>query len=94
MVAPKLAKSAVIAGAQIFVPLAELVDLSEEIAKMDKEIDHLQEEVKRCKAKLANKGFVAHAPEAVIEKEKAKQADYESQLAGAVQRLKELKESN
>lgn len=94
VVAPKLAKSAVIAGAQIFVPLAELVDLSEEIAKMDKEIDHLQEEVKRCKTKLANKGFVAHAPEAVIEKEKAKQADYESQLAGAVQRLKELKESN
>lgn len=94
VVAPKLAKSAVIAGAQIFVPLAELVDLSEEIAKMDKEIHHLQEEVKRCKAKLANKGFVAHAPEAVIEKEKAKQADYESQLAGAVQRLKELKESN
>ena len=39
VVAPKLAKSAVIAGAQIFVPLAELVDLSEEIAKMDKEID-------------------------------------------------------
>lgn len=94
VVAPKLAKSAVIAGAQIFVPLAELVDLSEEIAKMDNEIDHLQEEVKRCKAKLANKGFVDHAPEAVIEKEKAKQADYESQLAGAVQRLKELKESN
>lgn len=94
VVAPKLAKSAVIAGAQIFVPLAELVDLSEEIAKMDKEIDHLQEEVKRCKAKLDNKGFVDHAPEAVIEKEKAKQADYESQLAGAVQRLKELKESN
>lgn len=94
VVALKLAKSAVIAGAQIFVPLAELVDLSEEIAKMDKEIDHLQEEVKRCKAKLANKGFVDHAPEAVIEKEKAKQADYESQLAGAVQRLKELKESN
>lgn len=94
VVAPKLAKSAVIAGAQIFVPLAELVDLSEEIAKMDKEIDHLQEEVKRCKAKLANKGFVDHAPEAVIEKEKAKQSDYESQLAGAVQRLKELKESN
>ena len=94
VVAPKLAKSAVIAGAQIFVPLAELVDLSEEIAKMDKEIDHLQEEVKRCKAKLANKGFVDHAPEAVIEKEKAKQADYESQLAGAVQRLQELKESN
>lgn len=94
VVAPKLAKSAVIAGAQIFVPLAELVDLSEEIAKMDKGIDHLQEEVKRCKAKLANKGFVDHAPEAVIEKEKAKQADYESQLAGAVQRLKELKESN
>lgn len=91
--APKLAKTAVIAGAQIFVPLSELVDLDEEIAKMGKEEARLEAEVDRARKKLANKGFVDHAPAAVVEKEKGKLAEYESQLAGVRDRIKELKES-
>ena len=91
--APKLAKTAVIAGAQIFVPLSELVDLDEEIAKMGKEEARLEAEVDRASKKLANKGFVDHAPAAVVEKEKDKLAEYESQLAGVRDRIKELKES-
>ena len=91
--APKLAKTAVIAGAQIFVPLSELVDLDEEIAKMGKEEARLEAEVDRSRKKLANKGFVDHAPAAVVEKEKGKLAEYESQLAGVRDRIKELKES-
>ena len=91
--APKLAKTAVIAGAQIFVPLSELVDLDEEIAKMGKEEARLEAEVDRASKKLANKGFVDHAPAAVVEKEKGKLAEYESQLAGVRDRIKELKES-
>ncbi|MCD5537215.1 valine--tRNA ligase [Lactobacillus delbrueckii] len=91
--APKLAKTAVIAGAQIFVPLSELVDLDEEIAKMGKEEARLEAEVDRASKKLANKGFVDHAPAAVVEKEKGKLAEYESQLAGVRYRIKELKES-
>ncbi|GHV98032.1 valine--tRNA ligase [Lactobacillus nasalidis] len=91
--APKLAKTAVIAGAQIYVPLSELVDLDEEIAKMSKEESRLEAEVDRASKKLANKGFVDHAPAAVVEKEKGKLAEYESQLAGVRDRIKELKES-
>lgn len=91
--APKLAKTAVIAGAQIFVPLSELVDLDEEIAKLGKEEARLEAEVDRASKKLANKGFVDHAPAAVVEKEKGKLAEYESQLAGVRDRIKELKES-
>ena len=91
--APKLAKTAVIAGAQIFVPLSELVDLDEEIAKMGKEEARLEAEVDRASKKLANKGFVDHAPAAVVEKEKGKLAEYESQLAGVRDRINELKES-
>lgn len=89
----KLAKTAVIAGAQIFVPLSELVDLDEEIAKIGKEEARLEAEVDRASKKLANKGFVDHAPAAVVEKEKGKLAEYESQLAGVRDRIKELKES-
>ncbi|MCZ3622278.1 valine--tRNA ligase [Lactobacillus mulieris] len=91
--APKLAKTAVIPGAQIFVPLADIVDLDEELAKMEKEVKRLEGEVMRASKKLSNEGFVKNAPEAVIAKEKEKQADYESQLEAVKARMQELKES-
>ena len=91
--APKLAKTAVIAGAQIFVPLADLVNIDDEIKRMTKEEKDLQAEVERSSKKLNNQGFVAHAPEAVINKEKAKKADYENQLQNVQERIQELKKS-
>ena len=91
--APKLAKTAVIPGAQIFVPLTELVNVDDELEKMEKEEKRLEDEVARCEKKLANKGFVDHAPEAVVNKEKEKKVDYESQLAGVRERIQDLKES-
>ena len=91
--APKLAKTAVIAGAQIFVPLADLVNIDDEIKRMTKEEKDLQAEVERSTKKLNNQGFVAHAPEAVVNKEKAKKADYESQLQNVQERIQELKKS-
>ena len=91
--APKLAKTAEIPGAQIFVPLTELVNVDDELEKMEKEEKRLEDEVARCEKKLANKGFVDHAPEAVVNKEKEKKADYESQLAGVRERIQDLKES-
>ena len=91
--APKLAKTAVISGAQIFVPLADLVNVEDEIKRMTKEEKDLQAEVERSTKKLSNQGFVAHAPEAVINKEKAKKADYENQLQSVQERIQELKKS-
>ena len=91
--APKLAKTAVISGAQIFVPLADLVNIADEIKRMTKEEKDLQAEVERSTKKLNNQGFVAHAPEAVVNKERAKKADYESQLQSVQERIQELKKS-
>lgn len=93
LAAPKLAKTAVISGAQIFVPLADLVNINDEIKRMEKEEKDLVSEVERSTKKLNNQGFVAHAPEAVIDKEKAKKADYENQLDSVRQRIEELKKS-
>ena len=89
--APKLAKTAVISGAQVFIPLADLVNVDDEIKRMEKEEKSLQTEVDRSTKKLGNQGFVAHAPEEVIAKEKAKKADYENQLESVRQRIEELK---
>lgn len=91
--APKLAKTAVVSGAQIFIPLTDLVNVEDEIEKMKKEEKGLEAEVQRATKKLANQGFVAHAPVAIIAKEKEKLSDYESQLESVRQRIKELKKS-
>ena len=50
------------------------------LARLAKEIEKYQNEVKRIENKLSNEAFVAKAPEAVITKEREKQAEYQSGL--------------
>lgn len=88
--APKLSMSAVITDATIFVPLAELVDLKDEQARVQKDVDKFEAEVARSDKKLANKRFAENAPEAVVEEEKTKQADYQSKLDAAKERLEQI----
>ncbi len=88
--APKLSMSAVITDATIFVPLAELVDLNEEKVRVQKEVDKFSSEVTRSTKKLANTRFVDNAPEAVVSEERDKQADYQSKLAAAKERLAQI----
>ncbi len=88
--APKLSMSAVITDATIYVPLAELVDLKDEQARVQKDVDKFESEVARSDKKLANKRFVDNAPEAVVEEEKTKQADYQSKLDAAKERLQQI----
>ena len=91
--APKLSKNAVVKGAQIFVPLEELVDLGEEIAKLNKDAEKLESEITRIDKKLGNAGFVAKAPAAVVDEQKSKRADYESQLEAVKARIADLKDN-
>ncbi|MFD1319453.1 valine--tRNA ligase [Loigolactobacillus zhaoyuanensis] len=89
--APALAMSAIITGAEVYVPLAELIDLNEEIKRMENEAAKLQGEVTRADKKLGNERFVQNAPEAVVAEQKAKRADYAQKLAAANERIAELK---
>lgn len=57
-----------------FVPLGELVDISAEIERLDKQLAATLAEIERGEKLLANKGFVAKAPKALIDKETAKLA--------------------
>ncbi|WP_304249951.1 valine--tRNA ligase [Limosilactobacillus gastricus] len=87
---PKLAMSGILAGATVYIPMAELVDLEEEKARMQKEIQKLEQEVARSEKKLGNEKFVANAPEAVVANEKAKAAEWQQKLAAAKERLAQL----
>ncbi|OZB91136.1 valine--tRNA ligase [Paenibacillus sp. XY044] len=88
---PDKAMTAVITGAELYLPLAGLIDIDQEIARLEKELQHLNSEVQRVEKKLANEGFVAKAPAKVIEEEKAKMADYSDKRGKVIARIEELK---
>ena len=89
---PDMAMSQVITGATIYLPLANLINLTEEIARLEKELAKLDGEVKRVQGKLANERFVSKAPQAVVEQERAKEADYLEKQQAVAQRIAQLKE--
>lgn len=76
-----LAATTLVGEMEVLVPMAGLIDKDAELARLDKELARLQGEVARVGGKLANEGFVAKAPEAVLEKERAKLAEAEQALA-------------
>jgi valyl-tRNA synthetase len=89
--APKLAMSNVITDAEIFVPLAELIDLGQEIKRLTKEDGRLAQEIQRIDRKLGNQGFIAKAPAAVVDEQRTKRADYVGQQQAVQARIAELK---
>ncbi|BFT74947.1 valine--tRNA ligase [Paenibacillus sp. P36] len=91
MGAPEKAMTAIITGAELFLPLAGLIDIAQELVRLDKELQTLHGEVERIEKKLGNEGFVAKAPAKVIEEEKAKLADYADKRDKVIARLAELK---
>ncbi|MFE8696900.1 valine--tRNA ligase [Cytobacillus sp. FJAT-53684] len=88
---PEKAMTAVVTGAEIILPLEGLINIEEEVARLEKEWDKLNKEVERVQKKLSNEGFVKKAPEKVIEEEKAKELDYSEKRAAVEARIKELK---
>ncbi|WP_442603468.1 valine--tRNA ligase [Paenibacillus sp. KN14-4R] len=91
MTAPEKAMTAVVTGVELFLPLAGLIDIAQELVRLEKEVATLDGEVERIEKKLANQGFVAKAPAKVIEEEKAKLADYADKREKVIARLAELK---
>ncbi len=88
---PEDAIAIVTEGAELFLPLADLVDFSKEIERLEKEQKKLEGEVERVVRKLANQGFVAKAPEKLINAEKEKQAKYQAMLDNVLERIEAMK---
>ncbi|EQH79066.1 valine--tRNA ligase [Clostridioides difficile DA00310] len=87
---PEDAVGVVIDGVEIFIPLNELVDFEKEIERLSKEKKKLEGEIKRVNGKLANQGFLAKAPESLIEEEKAKKEKFEEMIKSVEERLTNL----
>jgi valyl-tRNA synthetase len=75
---------------EILIPMAGLIDKDAELARLSKAMEKAQGELQRVVGKLANEKFVSNAPEAVIAKEKAKQAEFEQSLAKLKEQYAEI----
>ena len=76
------APSFVVGGAEVFVDLAEHIDIEAEIARKTKELARLEARIAGKERQLANANFVARAPADVIEKERAALAQLEDAVRG------------
>jgi valyl-tRNA synthetase len=68
-------------GVEVFVPLAGLIDVEAELEKLARERKKVEKDLQRVIGKLGNAKFLSNAPDAVVEKEKGKQAELENRLA-------------
>ena len=73
------------------VPVGDLIDVKAEIEKQEKELQHLEGFLAGIQKKLANENFIAHAPEAVVARERKKQQDSEEKIAALKESLSHLK---
>lgn len=88
---PSDAVSIVIEGAKIFLPLAEIIDFEKEIDRLEKEKAKLSGEIKRAEGKLNNQGFLAKAPQSLVDEEQGKLEKYKEMLNSVEERLVQLK---
>jgi valyl-tRNA synthetase len=85
------AVSVVIPNATVYMPFSDLVDLSAEIVRLEKEEGRLQGEIKRADGMLSNERFISKAPQAKIDEERAKLEKYRQMLEEVQARLAQLK---
>ncbi len=78
-------------SATVFLPLSDIIDTDKEIARLEGEEKKLVGEIERLEKKLSNEGFVAKAPAAVVEGEKAKLSKYRENLEGVRTALAKLR---
>ncbi|WP_243050656.1 valine--tRNA ligase [Dyella sp. RRB7] len=74
------AAAAVVGSMRVLIPLAGLIDLGAEKARLGKEIARIEGEIKKCEGKLGNANFVANAPAEVVAQERQRIADWGTQL--------------
>ena len=88
---PDLVMSSIITGAEIYLPLADLLNVEEELARLEKELAKWQKELDMVGKKLSNERFVANAKPEVVQKERDKQEDYQAKYDATVVRIEEMK---
>ena len=78
-------------NAEVIVPLADLIDVSQERARIEKELAELAGHIARSQERLSNQNFVAKAPPKVIEEHRQKLEELKTRRDALTQALAEFK---
>jgi valyl-tRNA synthetase len=84
------AAAAVVGSLRVLIPLAGLIDLAAEKARLAKEIARIEGEIRKCEGKLGNANFVANAPAEVVAQERQRIADWGTQLEALREQARKL----
>ncbi|MBP1474610.1 valine--tRNA ligase [Frateuria sp. MAH-13] len=84
------AAAAVVGSLRVLIPLAGLIDLTAEKARLAKEIARIEGEIKKCEGKLGNANFVANAPAEVVAQERQRIVDWGTQLEALREQARKL----
>jgi valyl-tRNA synthetase len=87
---PAQSATAVVKGLEIFVPLAELIDINKEVERLEKQIEDMEGRLKAVSRKLDNANFVERAPEKVISHERNKMENYQADLTKLQENLESI----
>jgi valyl-tRNA synthetase len=77
---PEGAATAVVAGIDIYVPLAGLIDFAQEKQRLEKDLQKLHQELQQAERKLGNAQFLERAPADIVAKERTAQAERQDKL--------------
>ncbi len=83
--------SVVTGSAKMFMPMAELVDLEKERARIEKELEKARAQLEAQNKKLANEAFVSRAPESVVNAERERAEKAKALIANLEESLAKLK---
>jgi valyl-tRNA synthetase len=82
--------AAVVGSLRVLIPLAGLIDLTAEKARLAKEIARIEGEIRKCEGKLGNANFVANAPAEVVTQERQRIVDWGTQLEALREQARKL----
>ena len=89
---PMGAATAIVGSTELYLPLAQMINLNEERARLTKEIDKAKDELSRVQKKLSNTDFLNKAKEEVVQKEREKAGQYEEKIRTLNLSLERLEE--
>ena len=84
---PKLVGFRLVDTTEIYVPLADLIDLDKEIEKLEKSIEKVQKDLDRTLNKLSNENFVKRAKPEAVEKEKRIKEELENKISKLIESI-------
>ncbi len=82
--------AAVIGKLRVLIPMAGLIDLGAEKARLDKELVRLSKEISKCEGKLGNARFVDNAPTEVVDQERQRLSDWQGQRTALAEQRDKL----